>query len=83
MLFEGINKPLDILTLYPLLGKCFEGINKVHFEADAKITKIISQEGEVIDLDTSIDPETSANKGNAKRLSWYPLDILTLYPLFR
>jgi dynein heavy chain, axonemal len=66
-LLEILSQTKEPRAVQPHLGKCFEGINRVHFEADAKISKIISAEGEVIDLDRCIDPETSANKGNVEK----------------
>lgn len=53
--------------MQPHLGKCFEGINKVKFEADLKISQIISTEGEEVMLERTVDPETSANKGNVEK----------------
>ena len=32
-----------------------------------KISKIISAEGETVDLDDYVDPESSANKGNVEK----------------
>jgi dynein heavy chain len=66
-LLEILSQTKEPRAVQPHLGKCFEGINKVHFEADAKISKIISAEGETISLDKVIDPETPANKGNVEK----------------
>lgn len=66
-LLEILSQTKEPRAVQPHLGKCFEGINKVHFESDAKISKIISAEGEVINLDRVIDPETPANKGNVEK----------------
>ena len=74
--------------MQPHLGKCFEGINKVTFEKDLKITNMISAEGEKVAMDTPVDPETPANKGNVKVFSlsyesiqWDSLRTLTVASL--
>ena len=66
-LLEILSQTKEPRAVQPHLGKCFEGINKVHFETDAKISKIISAEGETISLDKVIDPETPSNKGNVEK----------------
>ena len=66
-LLEILSQTKEPRAVQPHLGKCFEGINKVNFLEDAKITQIISGEGEKVDLVTVIDPETPANKGNVEK----------------
>ena len=38
------------------MNKCFEGIQKLHFEEDLKITGMYSSLGEYIVFDSQIDP---------------------------
>lgn len=66
-LLEILSQTKEPRAVQPHLGKCFEGINKVRFESDLKITQMISAEDEVVRTDRAIDPETSQNKGNVER----------------
>jgi dynein heavy chain len=66
-LLEILSQTKDPSAVQAHLGKCFEGINRVKFESDLKITQIISAEGEEVKLDKPVDPETSANKGNVEK----------------
>jgi dynein heavy chain len=66
-LLEILSQTKEPRAVQPHLGKCFEGINKVFFETDLKISRIISAEGEEIQMDRMIDPETPNNKGNVEK----------------
>lgn len=84
-LLEILSQTKEPRAVQPHLGKCFEGINKVKFEADLKISQIISAEGEVVKLDKTVDPETSANKGNVEKwlleiesIQWDSIRTLTV-----
>jgi dynein heavy chain, axonemal len=84
-LLEILSQTKEPRAVQPHLGKCFEGINKVKFEADLKISQIISAEGEVVQLDKMVDPETSGNKGNVEKwlleiesIQWDSIRTLTV-----
>ncbi|RYG70357.1 hypothetical protein EON64_00405, partial [archaeon] len=84
-LLEILSQTKEPRAVQPHLGKCFEGINKVKFESDLKISQIISAEGEEVDLDKVIDPETTANKGNVEKwlleiesVQWESIRTLTV-----
>jgi dynein heavy chain len=66
-LLEILSQTKEPRAVQPHLGKCFEGINKVKFESDLKISKMISAEGEEVHMDKPVDPESSANKGNVEK----------------
>ena len=66
-LLEILSQTKDPNAVQPHLGKCFEGINKVQFAEDLKITQMISAEGERINMDTLVDPENANNKGNVEK----------------
>jgi dynein heavy chain, axonemal len=66
-LLEILSQTKEPRAVQPHLGKCFEGINKVKFETDLKITDLISAEGEVVRMDRPVDPENPGNKGNVER----------------
>jgi dynein heavy chain, axonemal len=66
-LLEILSQTKDPKAVQPHLSKCFEGINKVSFEADLKISSMISAEGEVVKFDHTVDPESSGNKGNVEK----------------
>ena len=83
-LLEILSQTKEPRAVQPHLGKCFEGINKVHFEQDLKITRMISAEGEEVAMDIPVDPENSANKGNVEKwllelesIQWFSLRTLT------
>lgn len=83
-LLEILSQTKDPKAVQPHLGKCFEGVNKVHFENDLKITSMISGEGEVIQMDRVVDPESTVNKGNVEKwlleieaIQWESIRTLT------
>jgi dynein heavy chain, axonemal len=87
-LLEILSQTKEPRAVQPHLGKCFEGINKVTFEKDLKISQIISAEGEEIHLDVMVDPENAANKGNVEkwlleieRIQWESIRTLTVASL--
>jgi dynein heavy chain len=87
-LLEILSQTKEPRAVQPHLGKCFEGINKVKFEPDLKISQIISAEGEEVKLDKPVDPETSANKGNVEKwlleiesIQWDSIRTLTVASL--
>ncbi len=84
-LLEILSQTKEPRAVQPHLGKCFEGVNKVHFEKDLKITYMISSEGERVKMDNFVDPETPANKGNVEKwllqlesIQWDSLRTLTV-----
>ncbi|CAM9110379.1 unnamed protein product, partial [Ectocarpus fasciculatus] len=66
-LLEILSQTKEPRAVQPHLGKCFEGVNKVFFETDLKISRLISGEGEEIQMDKPVDPETPNNKGNVEK----------------
>jgi dynein heavy chain len=66
-LLEILSQTKEPRAVQPHLGKCFEGVNKVFFEPDLKISRLISGEGEEIQMDKPVDPETPNNKGNVEK----------------
>jgi len=83
-LLEILSQTKEPRAVQPHLGKCFEGINKVKFENDLKITSMISGEGETVKMDSPVDPETANNKGNVEKwllelesIQWVSLRSLT------
>ena len=87
-LLEILSQTKEPRAVQPHLGKCFEGVNKVHFEDDLKISKMISGEGETVDMDKMVDPETPANKGNVEKwllllesIQWDSIRTLTVASL--
>ena len=87
-LLEILSQTKDPTAVQVHLGKCFEGINKVKFEADLKISQIISAEGEVVKLDKPVDPESPNNKGNVEQwlvelesIQWDSIRTLTVAAL--
>ena len=65
-LLEILSQTKDPQAVQPHLGKAFEGIAKVKFESDLKITEIRAAKGEIVVLDEAIDPEKGKNKGNVE-----------------
>jgi dynein heavy chain, axonemal len=87
-LLEILSQTKEPRAVQPHLGKCFEGINKVKFENDLKISQIISAEGEEVKLDKLVDPESGANKGNVEKwlleiesIQWESVRTLTVASL--
>ena len=87
-LLEILSQTKEPRAVQPHLGKCFEGINKVKFESDLKISQIISAEGEEVKLDKTVDPESAANKGNVEKwlleiesIQWESVRTLTVASL--
>ena len=66
-LLEILSQTKEPRAVQPHLGKCFEGVNRVKFESDLKITEMISAEGEVVRMDRPVDAEDPGNKGNVER----------------
>ena len=84
-LLEILSQTKEPRAVQPHLGKCFEGVNKVHFESDLKISKMISSEGETVAMDVTVDPESPANKGNVEKwllllesIQWDSIRTLTV-----
>eukprot|EP01038_Epipyxis_sp_PR26KG_P008094 gene8094-10963_t len=87
-LLEILSQTKEPRAVQPHLGKCFEGINKVAFEQDLKISCMISAEGEEVKMDKKVDPESAANKGNVEKwllelesIQWDSLRTLTVASL--
>lgn len=83
-LLEILSQTKEPRAVQPHLNKAFEGIAKVKFEKDLKITEMISAQGEVVKLDQHVDPESGANKGNVEkwlleleRLQWQSIKTQT------
>ena len=66
-LLEILSQTKEPRAVQPHLGKCFEGVNRVKFESDLKISEMISAEGEVVRMDRPVDAENPGNKGNVER----------------
>ena len=84
-LLEILSQTKEPRAVQPHLGKCFEGINKVKFEIDLRITELISAEGEIVKMDKAVDPENPGNKGNVERwlleienIQWDSIRFLTV-----
>jgi dynein heavy chain len=65
-LLEILSQTKDPKAVQPHLGKAFEGISKVKFEGDLKISQMLAAKGEVVVLDEPVDPEKGKNKGNVE-----------------
>jgi dynein heavy chain len=83
-LLEIISQTKDPTAVQQHLNKAFEGIAKVKFEKDLKISEMRAAKGEVVVLDTCIDPESVENKGNVEcwlkqleRMQWRTLKTQT------
>lgn len=66
-MLEILSQTKEPRAVQPHLGKAFEGLNQVNFESDLKITEMISCEGERVALNSPVDPESPANRGNVER----------------
>jgi dynein heavy chain len=83
-LLEIISQTKDPTAVQQHLNKAFEGIAKVKFEKDLKISEMRAAKGEVVVLDKFIDPESVENKGNVEcwlkqleRMQWRTLKTQT------
>jgi dynein heavy chain len=83
-LLEIISQTKDPTAVQQHLNKAFEGISKVKFEKDLKITDMRAAKGEIVVLDEAIDPESPENKGNVEcwlllleRMQWRTLKTAT------
>jgi dynein heavy chain len=66
-LIEILSQTKDPKAVQPHLNKAFEGVSKVKFEDDLKITVMISQETEEVKMIRCVDPESPTNKGNVEK----------------
>lgn len=66
-LLEILSQTKEPRAVQPHLNKAFEGIAKVKFEKDLKITEMISAQGEEVKLNYFVDPESGPNKGNVEK----------------
>ena len=51
----------------PHMDKCFEGIQKVMFDANEKVYGMVSAEGEQVLLDKPVDVNEGEKKGNVEK----------------
>jgi dynein heavy chain len=72
-LLEILSQAKVPQAVQPFLGKCFEGINAVHFEespkkkdSDLQITQMISSEEETVNLIEPLYPGRGDNRGNVE-----------------
>jgi dynein heavy chain, axonemal len=72
-LLEILSQTKDPTRVQKHLNKCFEGLYKIMFRGeesgkpdDLTIIRILSEDGEAVDLVETIDPNAPANKGNVE-----------------